>query len=80
MEASFSSTTAVALCLTRSSRLSLCPQSDVVQQSVYNLVHVDDRETFKRQLQFSHLEAESKNSTCTDLLVSQSAEISGHVQ
>lgn len=59
---------------------SLCPQSDVVQQSVYNLVHMDDRETFRRRLQFSDLEAESKNSTCADLLVSQSAELSGHVQ
>ncbi|TWW66257.1 aryl hydrocarbon receptor-like [Takifugu flavidus] len=28
-------------------------QSDVVQQSVYNLVHTDDREMFRRQLQFS---------------------------
>uniref|UniRef100_A0A674NE29 Aryl hydrocarbon receptor 2C n=1 Tax=Takifugu rubripes TaxID=31033 RepID=A0A674NE29_TAKRU len=28
-------------------------QSDVVQQSVYNLVHMDDREMFRRQLQFS---------------------------
>lgn len=52
---------------------SLCTQSDVVQQSVYNLVHVDDRETFRRRLQFSDLEAESKNFACADLLVSRSA-------
>lgn len=64
-----------ALCLTVPS---LCPQSDVVQQSVYHLVHTDDRETFRRQLQFSvgadsDLRAESKNSTCAHLLLFQSA-------
>lgn len=59
----FSSRTAIAVYLTVRTVLSFCPQSDVVQQSIYNLIHKDDRETFRRQLQFSELGAESKKST-----------------
>lgn len=33
--------------------LSCCGQSDVVQQDVYNLIHMDDREMFRCQLHFS---------------------------
>lgn len=36
-----------------SSLLSCCGQSDVVQQDVYNLIHMDDREMFRCQLHFS---------------------------
>lgn len=56
----FRSRTAIAVYLTIRTVLSLCPQSDVVQQSVYNLIHKDDRETFRRQLQFSELRAGGK--------------------
>lgn len=35
------------------SPLSCCGQSDVVQQDVYNLIHMDDREMFRCQLHFS---------------------------
>lgn len=53
----------MAVYLTVRTVLSLCPQSDVVQQSIYNLVHKDDRETFRRQLQVSELSAGSKKPT-----------------
>uniref|UniRef100_A0A3Q4B1K3 Aryl hydrocarbon receptor 2 n=1 Tax=Mola mola TaxID=94237 RepID=A0A3Q4B1K3_MOLML len=47
-------------------------QSDVVHQSVYNLIHMDDREVFRCQLHFSFnpgendsdTRAESRDSTC----------------
>lgn len=58
-----SSRTAIAVYMSGRTVLSFCPQSDVVQQSIYNLIHKDDRETFRRQLHFSELRGESKNST-----------------
>lgn len=32
---------------------SFCIQSDVVHQSVYELIHTDDRPTFREQLHFA---------------------------
>lgn len=35
------------------SRCLLCPQSDVIHQSVFELVHTDDRDIFRQQLHFA---------------------------
>lgn len=37
----------------RSVDLSLCFQSDVLHQSVFELIHTDDRALFRRQLHFA---------------------------